>query len=111
MTRDPDFGPIVHIASGGIHGEVMKDVRHALPPFGPPTARRLIDDLALRALLDAQGGRPAADVDALALALSRFSVLCASLGDLVDVIHVNPVIAGPCGCIAADLAVSPLTAD
>jgi len=106
MARDPQFGPVILVGIGGIFVEVLKDVRHALPPLGPATAKRLIDRLALRALLDGKRGRAAADMDALAISLSRFSVMCAALGDLVDGIDINPIISGPAGCVAVDALVA-----
>ena len=109
MARDPQFGPIVLAGSGGIAGEALKDVRHALPPFGSDTARHLIDSLALRALLDGQCGRQAANVGAIARSLSLFSVMCATLGDLVDHIDVKSVAAGSEGCFAASVNIVTCT--
>jgi hypothetical protein len=73
---------------------MLADRRAALAPFGEATARRMLDALALRPLLDGHRGRPAADVDALARALARFSVLAADLADLVTEIDVNPLVCG-----------------
>ena len=53
--------------------------------------------------------RPAADVDGLAHAVSRLSVLASDLGDLLAALDVNPVIAGPDGCIAVDALVEPVS--
>jgi acyl-CoA synthetase (NDP forming) len=94
MVRDPQFGPLVTVCAGGVLIEMLADVRAALAPFGPVTARRMLDALALRPLLDGHRGRPAVDVDALALAIARFSVLAADLADLVREIDVNPLVCG-----------------
>ena len=83
------------------------DARFAVPPFDAAGARRLIDGLACRRLLDGVRGKPAADIDALADALARFSVLCATLGDAIAEIDVNPVIAAPDGCRAVDALIVP----
>lgn len=56
MVRDPQFGPIITIAAGGVLVELLTDRRAALAPFGPHTARRLLDSLALRRLLDGYRG-------------------------------------------------------
>ena len=56
----------------------------------------------VRPLLDGVRGAPAADVDALAEALARFSVLAVTLGDAIAEIDVNPFIAGPTGPLAVD---------
>jgi acyl-CoA synthetase (NDP forming) len=107
---DPQFGPIVMAGAGGVLIEVLKDRRFALPPFDAPTARRLIDRLRLRPLLDGVRGQPAADVAVVAETLARFSVMVADLRGLVQEIDINPLICGPGGCVALDALVVPRTA-
>jgi acyl-CoA synthetase (NDP forming) len=105
LQRDPDFGPVVLVGFGGIHAEILRDAVFALPPFDAAEARRLIDRLRLRPLLDGARGAPAADIDALAAAAARFSALAAALGGLVEAIDVNPVLVLPHGAIAVDALV------
>jgi acyl-CoA synthetase (NDP forming) len=107
MTRDPQFGPIVMIGAGGVLIEMLKDRRFALPGFGPEEAMRHLNALALRPLLDGKRGAPSADLASLSQALSRFSVLAADLGDLIAEMDVNPLIAGPQGCVALDALIVP----
>ncbi len=105
LIRDPQFGALVMIGTGGIFVEVLRDRLVAVPPFGVDVAGGLIDRLQARPLLDGLRGRPAADIDGLANALARFSVLAASLGDLITEADVNPILAGPDGVIAVDALV------
>ena len=105
MVSDPQFGPLVMVGAGGILVEVMKDACFAMPPFDTAEAHRLIDRLSIRRLLDGVRGKPPANVDAVAEALARFSVLAATLGDAIAEIDVNPMIAGPDGCRAVDALV------
>jgi succinyl-CoA synthetase beta subunit len=107
MIEDPHFGPIAIVGAGGVLIELMKDRRVALPGFDPATARRIIDRLAIRPMLDGVRGAPAADLSALAEAFSAFSAMIADLAGLVSEIDVNPVIAGPDGCVALDALVIP----
>lgn len=107
MTRDPQFGPIVMLGAGGVLIEMLKDRRFALPPFGPEEAMRHLNALALRPLLDGKRGAPPTDLASLSQALSRFSVLAADLGDLIAEMDVNPLIAGPKGCVALDALIVP----
>jgi succinyl-CoA synthetase beta subunit len=107
MVRDEQFGPIVLVAAGGVLVEVLNDRRTGLPPFGEHRARRMIDGLALRPLLDGVRGRPPSDVDALAAALARLSVLASDLGAHLDALDVNPLIVHPKGCVAVDALVVP----
>jgi len=108
VVPDPQFGPLVLIAAGGVLVELLHDRRLALPPLDEARARALVDRLRARPLLDGLRGEPAADVAAVASALSRLSVLAADLGDLLDALDANPVIAGPSGCVAVDALVQPV---
>ncbi len=46
IVRDPQFGPLVLVAAGGVLVEVLHDRRLALPPLDEARARALIDRLA-----------------------------------------------------------------
>jgi acyl-CoA synthetase (NDP forming) len=105
MVRDEQFGPLVMLGFGGINVEIIQDVACALPPFGEEAARRLLNRLELRPLLDELRDRPALDVDAFCRAASRFSVLAASLGHVIREIDVNPVLVHAHGCVAVDALV------
>lgn len=99
---DPDFGPVILIGFGGVLAEVSKDVAFALPPFDEAHARRCVDKLALRALLDGVRGQPRADIDAFCTAAARFSAVVFALGDKLAEVDVNPVIVHERGCTAVD---------
>jgi acyl-CoA synthetase (NDP forming) len=105
MVRDEQFGPLVMLGFGGINVETIRDVACALPPFSRATARRLVDSLKLRPLLDGLRNRPAVNIDAFCEAARQFSIMAAALGDSLEEIDVNPVIVHPEGCIAVDALV------
>jgi acetate---CoA ligase (ADP-forming) len=107
IVRDEQFGPLVLVAAGGVLVEVLKDRRMALPPLDEARARRMVDALTVRPLLDGVRGRPAADVDALVRAIVGMSWLAHDLGDHLDSLDANPVICGPDGCVAVDALVIP----
>jgi acetate---CoA ligase (ADP-forming) len=107
IVRDPQFGPLVLVAAGGVLVEVLHDRRLAFPPLDPPRARASIDRLRVRPLLDGVRGAAPSDVDALARAVSRLSVLASDLGDRLDALDVNPVIVTSDGCVAVDALVVP----
>jgi hypothetical protein len=107
VVVDPTFGPLVLVAAGGVLVEVLHDRRLALAPLDADEARRLIDGLQIRPILDGVRGAPPADVDGLADAVSRLSVLADDLGDLLAALDVNPMIVSPDGCIAVDALVEP----
>jgi hypothetical protein len=94
FVRDAQFGPLVVVGAGGILAEFLADRAAALAPFGPATARRLLERLKIRKLLDGFRGAPAPDLDELAGLIARFSVMAAELGDLIGEMDVNPLICG-----------------
>ncbi|HUG62542.1 MAG TPA: acetate--CoA ligase family protein, partial [Methylomirabilota bacterium] len=105
IVRDEDFGRTVMIGAGGVHAEILKDVVVAKPPFDAAKAHRMIDRLRFRRLLDGARGAPPASIDMLAVTLARFSVLAAALGDAIETMDVNPLLAGPTGALAVDALV------
>ena len=100
--RDPQFGPIVVIGFGGTLAEVVADVTFALPPFDALYARRQIDRLRLRPLLDGVRGRAPVDVDGLCDMAARFSAMVDALRASLTEVDVNPVIVGPQTVVAVD---------
>ncbi len=106
---DNQFGPMVMVGAGGALVEYLDDSRCALAPFGAAEARRLLDGLKLRRLLDGARGAAPADVDALAATMAKLSVLAVALADCLGELDANPVIAGPNGCVAVDALVVPLS--
>jgi acyl-CoA synthetase (NDP forming) len=107
VVRDAQFGPLVLVAAGGILVEVLRDRRLALPPVDDARARRLIDRLRVRPLLDGVRGAPPTDVGALVRAVVGLSWLAQDLGEHLEALDVNPVICGPTGCLAVDALVLP----
>ena len=93
--------------SGGVLVEAFDDRGVALPPFTLDRAHALIDRLRISRLLDGARGRPPVDRVAIAGALSALSELAMELGDVLEAVDINPLIAGPQGCIAVDVLVIP----
>jgi hypothetical protein len=56
-------------------------------------------------LLDGMRGKPPADVASLCRAIACLSVLADDLGDALDQLDVNPMIASKDGCMAVDALV------
>ena len=102
VNRDPQFGPVVLIGFGGVLAETINDVQFALPPFDAAHARRCVDRLKLRPLLDGLRGEPPADIDAFCELAARFSEMAAALGDVLKEVDVNPLIVHTEGAIAVD---------
>jgi acetate---CoA ligase (ADP-forming) len=105
VVRDPVFGPLLLVAAGGTLVELLRDRVAALPPVDAGGARRLLGRLALSPLLEGARGRRPVDLDAVAAAVASLSTLAEDLGDHVAAIDVNPLLAGPDGCLAVDALV------
>jgi acyl-CoA synthetase (NDP forming) len=105
VVVDPQFGPLVMVAAGGLLVEVLADRRFALPPVDHGRALAMLDRLATRPLLDGARGRPPAALDAVADAVVRLSHLAVDLGGRLAALDVNPLVAGPGGCVAVDALV------
>jgi acyl-CoA synthetase (NDP forming) len=107
LARDPQIGLMVVAGVGGIFVEIIKDVQVALPPLGPNEAEEMLSALRGAALLDGARGRPKADRRPVIRALIGLSQLAVELGDVIDQVDINPLIAGPRGAWAADALVIP----
>jgi len=105
LVRDEQFGPLVMLGFGGVTVETLNDVACALPPFDAQTARRLVDSLRMRSLLDGQRGQAAVALDAFCDAAARLSVMATSLGDVIEEVDLNPVIVDSDKCTAVDALV------
>lgn len=102
--RDPSFGPTVLVGMGGVFTEVYEDTAHRLAPLSVPEARDALGELRAMRLLEGYRGRPPADVDALADAVSAIGGLVARREGIAE-IDANPVLATPEGVIALDALV------
>jgi succinyl-CoA synthetase beta subunit len=111
IVRDEAFGPLLIVAAGGTLVELLADRVVACPPVSHAGARSLLDGLRIRPLLDGWRGQPAVDVDALVQVIVRFSGMAVELGDVVDAIEANPVIASPHGVVAVDALVQARRAE
>jgi acyl-CoA synthetase (NDP forming) len=103
MVTDPLFGPLVVVAAGGVLVELLGDRAVGLPPMDEDGANRLLDRLVARPLLDGHRGTPPADVSSVVSAVTGLAQLAVELGDVIQALDVNPLIAGPKGALAVDV--------
>lgn len=107
LVHDAQFGPILMIGAGGVLIEVLRDRVTSLAPTDEVRAKRLLDRLSLCPLLSGYRGTAAADIERLALAIARFSVLARELGSLIGELDVNPLIVSATGAVAVDAILLP----
>ncbi len=105
IVRDEAFGPLLVVAAGGTLVELLADRAVACPPVSHTGALALLDRLRIRPVLAGWRGAPAIDIHALADVIVAFSEMAAELGDVLDAVEVNPVIASPHGVVAVDALV------
>ena len=110
MVNDPQWGPVVMVGAGGTLVELLDDRASSLAPFGDGEARRLIDGLRIRRLLEGVRSRPPCDIALLSVVLSRFSAVCHALGGVIAEMDVNPLIIGEDFVRAVDAVLVPRTA-
>jgi acyl-CoA synthetase (NDP forming) len=110
IVRDEQFGPLVMVAAGGVLIEVLDERIFALPPIDHERALGMLRRLRLWHLLQGIRGEPPADIDAVADSVVALSRLAGDLGGVIDALDVNPIIAGPHGCVAVDALVVPRAA-
>jgi acetate---CoA ligase (ADP-forming) len=107
ITADPGLGPLVVVGAGGVLVEHLADRAVALPPVDAARARRMLSRLRVAALLAGFRGRPAADLDAIARAVTGVSAIACELGGELAALDINPLICGPAGVVAVDVLAVP----
>ena len=107
LVRDAQFGTLLTIGLGGIFVELFHDARLLLLPTTRSEIRDALLGLKGAALLAGARGRPSADLEAVIDAALRLAALAHDLGDLIDALDINPLIALPGGAIAVDALIIP----
>ncbi len=97
ITRDITFGTAVSVALGGVHVEVLKDIAHGIAPLTHDDARRMVDSLAGRKLLDGVRGAPPCDVEALCDAIVRLAWFALDFSAEIAELDINPLMVLPRG--------------
>jgi acyl-CoA synthetase (NDP forming) len=110
ITDDPVFGPLVAFGLGGIHVEVLGDVRFRIAPLTDRDVDALIRGIRGYKLLQGYRGHPPVDIDALRELLLRISRLAEDVPEIAQ-LDLNPVMAlspgNGCRIVDARIKVSP----
>jgi acyl-CoA synthetase (NDP forming) len=107
LVRDPAVGPLVVVGAGGVLVEIFSERTVLLAPVTRPAALAAVRRLRLAPVLAGSRGQPAADLGAIADAITALSRLACDLGDALDALDINPLICGPAGAVAADALLIP----
>ena len=101
VVQDPVFGPLVAFGAGGVLAELIGSARFAMAPLTDVDAEVLITTGKAARLVEGWRGAPPADRAALSDLLHRLSRLANDLPEVAE-LDLNPVLAGPDGCVAVD---------
>jgi acyl-CoA synthetase (NDP forming) len=111
VTTDPVFGPLIAFGLGGIHVEILGDVRFRVTPLTDRDASEMVREIRGFRLLEGYRGHPPADVKALEDALLRVSLLLEEIPEITE-LDLNPIFALPpgqgCQIVDARIRVEPV---
>jgi acetyltransferase len=102
--RDPVFGAVIMVGAGGITAEVLHDRALELPPLNERLARRMLESLRIRPLLEGYRGRSPMNQERLVEVLLRVSYLVADNPSITE-LDINPLLVTPDGATALDARV------
>ena len=104
VVQDPVFGPLVAFGPGGVLAELIGDATFRLAPLTDVDAEELVTGGKAGRLVAGFRGAPAADAAALEDMLHRLGRLAEEVPEVGE-LDLNPVLAGPDGCLAVDARV------
>lgn len=92
ITRDPLFGPVMTVGTGGVLVELLKDSATLLLPATRDEIEAALRGLKLFPLLDGFRGRPKADLEAATDAILKIADFALANADTLAELDVNPLI-------------------
>ena len=101
FRRDPDAGPLILLAAGGVLAELLKDRALRLAPVSLDEAHAMIGEVRSLAALTGYRGCPKGDLDALAAAIVALS----HAGEEILEAEINPLIVQADRVLAVDAVV------
>jgi acetate---CoA ligase (ADP-forming) len=104
-VRDPEFGPMVVAGFGGVLVETQRDVQLAVAPVDMDQARAMLSSLRGAALFGGLRGSPPIPLDFVAEIVVAVGHLMLARPEIAE-LDLNPVLAGPHGCVAIDWRIS-----
>jgi acyl-CoA synthetase (NDP forming) len=92
ITRDPPFGPVMTVGSGGVLVELLQDSATLLLPTNREEIEAALRSLKLFPLLDGYRGRPKADLSAAIDAILGIASFALENAEAIDELDINPLI-------------------
>ena len=111
VTEDPLFGPLIAFGLGGIHVEVLADVRFRVTPLTDRDAQEMVRGIRGYRLLEGYRGHAPADIRAIEEVLLRISRMVEDIPEIRE-LDLNPLFAlAPgqgCAVVDARIRVAPV---
>ena len=104
-VRDPEFGAMVMAGLGGVLVETQRDVQLAVAPVDTEQARAMLSSLRGAAVLGGLRGSPPVHLGFVAETIVAIGDLMVAHPEIAE-LDLNPVLAGPAGCVAVDWRIS-----
>ncbi|PSM17568.1 acetate--CoA ligase family protein [Nitratireductor sp. StC3] len=92
VTRDPLFGPVMTVGSGGVLVELLRDTATLLLPPTRAEIETALRGLELFPLLDGYRGRPRADLEAAIDVIADVADFAGAHAGTLDELDINPLI-------------------
>jgi acyl-CoA synthetase (NDP forming) len=92
VARDPLFGPVLTLGSGGVLVELLKDTITLLLPISCADIEAALRGLKLFPLLDGHRGRDKGDLDAAIQAIANIADFAIAHADRIIEMDINPLI-------------------
>lgn len=92
LTRDPVFGPVMTVGTGGVLVELLKDSATLLLPTTRGDIETALRSLRMFPLLDGYRGRPKADLDAAIAAIEKIACFAMAHAGGIEELDINPLI-------------------
>ncbi|MFZ5880733.1 MAG: acetate--CoA ligase family protein [Chloroflexota bacterium] len=108
MVRDPQFGPLMMVGSGGVEVEGLRDVAFALAPLSQAEAREMLRKTWAGRKLQGFRNLPPADEDSVIDALVKLSHLALDNEHIAE-IEINPLRVLAQGAVAVDVRMSNIS--
>jgi acetyltransferase len=104
VRRDPQFGPLVIVGTGGTEVELMRDISTGIAPLTEDRASHMLERTRAGIKLKGWRGTPPGDRQAVINAMLRLSRLAMDFPEIAE-LEINPllVFADGAGAIALDV--------
>lgn len=101
MKRDPVFGPVIVVGTGGTYTELYQDTSSRIAPLTKSQAQQMLEETKIYQILKGYRGKEGIDITPIIHAILNVSNISLSYPEIQE-IDVNPLSITPTGIIALD---------